>query len=165
MLLTQKKNQYAIRAIYELAKRRGQGPIKISDIAKAQAIPQRFLEVILGQLKGSGFIESRRGFYGGYLLTRSPDKITVGDIFSHLGKRTGSGACLACEANGSCPTPDQCAFLPMWNQVRDAVFSVFNATTIQDLIDNVENGALTPASAQKEDTDEDLGDENSKIAG
>ena len=55
MAITPKKNQYALRAIFELAKHMGKGPKKISEIAKAQAIPMRFLEVILGQLKGSGW--------------------------------------------------------------------------------------------------------------
>ena len=136
MLLTQKKNQYAIRAIFELAKRQGEGPIKISEIARTQAIPQRFLEVILGQLKGSGFVESKRGFYGGYALTRQPDKITVGDVFRHLEKRADDAHCMACESNGSCPFPSHCAFLPMWNQVRDAVFGIYDGTTIQDLLNN-----------------------------
>ena len=71
MPITPKKNQYALRAIFELAKHRGQGPKKISEIAEIQAIPLRFLEVILSQLKGSGLVESKRGFYGGYFLIRS----------------------------------------------------------------------------------------------
>lgn len=65
MLTPLKKGQYALRAVYELAKRQGQGPTKISAIAEAQAIPHRFLEVILHQLKGSGLVASKRGFYGG----------------------------------------------------------------------------------------------------
>jgi len=136
MFLTQKKNQYAIRAIFELAKRQGKGPIKISEIAKTQAIPPRFLEVILGQLKGSGFVESKRGFYGGYSLTCQPDEITVGDVFRHLKGRTKDADCMACESNGSCPFPSHCAFLPMWNKVRDAVFGIYDGTTIQDLLNN-----------------------------
>jgi Rrf2 family protein len=79
MVFTQ-KNQYAIRAVFELAKRRDQGPIKINEIAQAQKIPTRFLEIILNQLKHGGLLESKRGFYGGYTLIRSPDAITVGEI-------------------------------------------------------------------------------------
>jgi len=74
MLIT-KRNQYALKAIFELAKHSGEGPRKISDIAQAQAIPVKFLEVILNQLKGSGLVESKRGFYGGYFLARQPNKL------------------------------------------------------------------------------------------
>ncbi len=62
MYLTQ-RNQYALRAIVELAIRVGKGPVKVSEIAKAQAIPLRFLEVILGQLKGSGLVDAKRGYH------------------------------------------------------------------------------------------------------
>ena len=55
MLVTQ-KNRYALRAIFELAKRLNEGPVKIAEIAEAQAIPPRFLEVILNQLKKAGFV-------------------------------------------------------------------------------------------------------------
>ena len=140
MLLTQKKNQYAIRAMFELAKRRGEGPIKISEIAKIQAIPPRFLEVILGQLKSSGFVASKRGFYGGYSMTCQPDEITVGDVFRHLEGRTSDSHCMACESNGRCPFPRHCAFLPLWKKNRDAVLGIYDGTTIQDLLDNEKQG-------------------------
>lgn len=136
MFLTRKKNQYAIRAIFELAKHGGEGPIKISEIAKAQAIPLRFLEAILSKLKGSGFVESKRGFYGGYLLVQSPDRITVGALLRYLEGDPEKAHCMACEADGKCASPSHCAFLPMWTQVRDAVFKIFDGTTIQDLLDN-----------------------------
>lgn len=97
-----KKNQYALRAIFELAKR-GKGPTKISEITQAQAIPMRFLEVILNQLKGSGLVESRRGFYGGYLLTHSPDKITVGEIFRFLQRPSKLAYCAVCTSKTQCP--------------------------------------------------------------
>jgi Rrf2 family cysteine metabolism transcriptional repressor len=110
MLTPSKKGQYALRAIYELAKRTGEGPIKISDIADAQGIPRRFLEVILNQLKGSGFVESKRGFYGGYVLAKTPDKITVGDVIRYMQKDHQKRDCLACGKKKFCPL-GRCAFL------------------------------------------------------
>ena len=135
MLIT-KKNQYALRAIYELAKHEGQGPRKISQIAEAQAIPGKFLEVILNQLKGSGLVDSKRGFYGGYYLIRSPEKITVGDIMRFLERDVGPSDCVALVSETNCPFKGDCAFFPMWNKVKDAIFNVYDETTIQDLIDN-----------------------------
>ena len=63
-MLVSQKCQYALRALFELAKRNGEGPVKIAAIAKAQAIPPRFLEVILSQLKQGSFVESQRGSEG-----------------------------------------------------------------------------------------------------
>ncbi len=135
MLIT-KKNQYALRAIFELAKHNGKGPRKISDIAQAQAIPEKFLEVILSQLKGSGLVDSKRGFYGGYSLIRSPEKITVGDIMRFMERDMDLIGCVALVPETNCPFKGDCAFFPMWTKVKDAIFKVYDETTIQDLIDN-----------------------------
>ena len=136
MTITPKKNQYALRAIFELAKHSGKGPIKISEIAEVQAIPLRFLEVILSQLKGSGLVDSKRGFYGGYYLTRSPDKISVGDVLRYMDKSLKVENCVACVSKTNCPFSGNCAFASMWNQVNQAIFNVYDSTTIQDLLNN-----------------------------
>ena len=103
LFIPQKRNQYALRAIFELAKRAGQGPIKISKIAEAQAIPLRFLEVILSQLKGSGIVDAKRGFYGGYFLIRPPGEITVGHIFRYMDAPLDAAHCSACVSKSNCP--------------------------------------------------------------
>jgi Rrf2 family protein len=135
--ITPKKNQYALRAVFELAKHSGTGPTKISQIADIQSIPVRFLEVILNKLKRSGMIDSKRGLYGGYFLRRPPDQITVGDIMRFLDGPTAAMKCSACTEKPSCPFGRRgCAFSSMWNRVNRAVLSVYNETTIQDLLDN-----------------------------
>jgi len=136
MYRTHKKDQYALRAIFELAKHRGKGPRKISEIAKAQIIPLRFLEVILNNLKGSGLVDSKRGFYGGYHLLRPPDEITVGDVFRYVQGAPDQSQCTACISKTDCPFQDKCAFKYMWTKVKNAVFNIYDETTIQDLLDN-----------------------------
>jgi Rrf2 family cysteine metabolism transcriptional repressor len=136
MFSTPKKHQYAIRAILELAKHMGAGPIKISDIARAQAIPRRFLEVILNQLKGSGLLLSKRGFTGGYCLVVSPRDITVGDIVRYLDRGSGPRECLGCESEQTCPFFGRCAFSPLWARARQALFKIYDETTFQDLLEN-----------------------------
>src|SRR6202012_2845073 len=74
------KGEYALHAIFDLASQSGNEPVKIADIARRQQIPQKFLELILASLKQGGFVESRRGAEGGYLLAKRPDPITVGEV-------------------------------------------------------------------------------------
>jgi Rrf2 family protein len=81
------KSEYALKAVFDLAAQqlafsRGapMAPVKIADIAKRQRIPQKFLELILAGLKQGGFVDSRRGAEGGYLLAKGPDAITVGEV-------------------------------------------------------------------------------------
>ncbi len=135
MFLTQ-RNQYALRAIVELAKRVGAGPVKVSEIAAAQAIPRRFLEVILGQLKGSGLVTAKRGYHGGYVLLGEPKNITVGTVIRFLQGEPDPKDCQNCVFKLQCPTDPECAFASLWNRVNEAVFTIFDETTIQDLVED-----------------------------
>jgi len=74
------KCEYAILAVLDLAVQASAQPVRIADIAARQEIPQKFLEGILAELKRGGLLESRRGAEGGYLLGRSAELITVGEV-------------------------------------------------------------------------------------
>jgi len=129
------KCQYALRAIFELSRRPRQDPVRTSEIAKSQAIPPRFLELILGELKQGGFVESRRGARGGYLLPRQPDRVTVGEVIRFVDGPVAPVQCITETERADCPLYGGCAFIGLWSQVRDAVNHVFDNTTFQDLID------------------------------
>jgi Rrf2 family protein len=134
MLVTQKK-QYALRAIFELARQPGDEPVKTSTIAEAQAIPLRFLEVIMAQLKRAGLVDSKRGFFGGYTLAQPADQIRVGDIFRVLDKEDQSQTCISCTSTGNCPFLGDCVFMELWDRAQQAMDAVYDQTTIQTLID------------------------------
>src|SRR5499433_3082814 len=86
------KGEYALQAIFDLATQRSGEPVRIADIARRQKIPQKFLELILAGLKQGGFVESRRGAEGGYLLAKPPDAISVGEVLRFVeGPRAGKG--------------------------------------------------------------------------
>src|SRR5216684_4697081 len=74
------KGEYALHAVFDLSSQPAGQPVKIADIANRQKIPQKFLELILASLKQGGFVESRRGAEGGYLLARPPESIRVGEV-------------------------------------------------------------------------------------
>ncbi len=129
------KCQYALRGLFELAKRRGRGPVKIAEIAESQAIPPRFLEVILSQLKQGGFVESRRGAEGGYMLVRLPQQLTVGEVIRFVEGPVGPVECVAENSKDKCPLYGNCAFLPMWERAKKAVSDVYDNITFQELVD------------------------------
>lgn len=134
--MVSQKCQYAIRAIFELARRQGEGPVKIGDIAEAQAIPSRFLEVILGQLRQAGFVQSRRGAAGGYLLARQPGKMMVGEIVQFVEGPLVPVECMTGKAARECTLYGNCVFLGMWKRAAKAVSDVYDQTSFQDLIDD-----------------------------
>jgi len=73
------KAEYAVRAVMELAAGGGE-PVKRDRIVAAQAIPPKFLENILSELRHAGLVESQRGSEGGYWLARAPAEVTVADV-------------------------------------------------------------------------------------
>jgi len=128
------KCQYALRAVFELAVRASDAPVKVGDIAEAQAIPPRFLEVILNQLKRGGFVESRRGAAGGYALARSPAELTMGEIIHFVEGPFRPVACTTGHSEERCPLYGDCVFLEVWEEARKAMTEVFDRTTLQDLV-------------------------------
>ena len=136
MLITQKK-QYALRAIFELAKHQGKGPLKSAEIAQSQAIPQRFLEIILNRLKHAGILAAKRGYTGGFHLNRQAREITVSDIFQAMDDAgVESVACVSCiAAENECPFFGNCSFMPLWSEMQQAIDLICDKTTVQDLLD------------------------------
>ncbi len=126
-----KKCQYALKAVLELASHNSSQPMKIHDIADARSIPPRFLEIILNELRHAGFVESRRGNEGGYMLARPADKLTAGQIIECI---QGPIALAADEKNAQNAT-ENAAFEQLWQRVNNAVFQVCNDTTFADLVE------------------------------
>jgi len=120
------KGEYALHALFDLAMQRTREPVKIAGIAKRQKIPQKFLELILAGLKQGGFVESRRGAEGGYLLARPPESITVGEVIRFV------------EGTKNSATPkrsgrDDDPFADMWRRVDSCIGSVIDRTTFAEL--------------------------------
>ena len=134
-MVPSQKAEYAVRAVFELAKREGSGPVKAVRIASAQIVPPRFLENILGQLRQAGIIESARGKEGGYLLARSSRELTVGDVMRALQGPMPAADCVDGTAGRECALRPGCVLLPMWERAHDAMMDVYDGTTFQDLLE------------------------------
>lgn len=130
--MVSKKCRYALRAIFELSLRdRGQ-PVKIQEIATAQSIPARFLEVILSELKHGGFVDSKRGSDGGYMLTRDAYDLTVGEVIRFL--EGGNGKVEQQRWQGVGALGDH-VFGRLWDRVNGAISEVYDSNTFADLVE------------------------------
>ena len=124
------KSEYALKAVFDLTAQylgahpsaSAMAPVKIADIAKRQKIPQKFLELILAGLKQSGFVDSRRGAEGGYLLARSPESITVGEVLRAVEN-------VKSLSRGQNDDP----FTDIWGRVDTAVSDVLDRTSFAEL--------------------------------
>jgi len=117
------KGEYALLALFDLALQPAGDPVKISAIAQRQGIPQKFLELILATLKQGGLVESRRGAEGGYLLSRRPENISVGEALRSVEGTARSGR-----------QKIESPFQPVWAEAEAAVAAVLDHTTIADAV-------------------------------
>jgi Rrf2 family protein len=84
MLAITSKSPYAIRALAELARSGGQGPVPIGEIARRREIPVQFLEGLFATLRRAGILHSQRGVKGGYSFARPADELTVLEVVEAL---------------------------------------------------------------------------------
>ncbi len=126
------KGDYALKAVLDLAIHYGTEAVTINDIAKRIDAPVKFLEQILLDLKKGGFVESRRGKIGGYLLSKAPSKITVGDVIRFM---DGPVEPISCVRHGysGCKDLYKCVFRNVWQQVFKATSDIVDNITFEDL--------------------------------
>jgi Rrf2 family transcriptional regulator, cysteine metabolism repressor len=128
------KGEYAIRAVLDLAMNYRDGEralVPIQDVARRQAIPQRYLEQVLLLLKRAGFLASKRGSTGGYHLARPPDAVSVGDVL-----RVVEGSLTPVEVAQRPPRGRRDAgrdLAELWQEVADAIAGVIDRTTFAEL--------------------------------
>lgn len=131
-----KKCKYAVHALVHMAKTPEQ-QFLIKDISEACAIPKKFLEVILLDLKRAGFLGSRQGKGGGYFMRKTPGEINLADVvrlfdgaIAHVPCATYKfyERCEECIDEATCSVRD--AFL----QIRNATVELMKGNTIEDLV-------------------------------
>jgi Rrf2 family protein len=130
------KCQYALRATFELARRYPATEVStVADLARAQQIPVRFLEQILAKMRTGGYVISRRGKQGGYVLAVTPANLKVGEVIRFIEGPDDTVQCLSNPASHHCASHAGCVFRDLWQRARDAVNEVVDGTTFQDLVD------------------------------
>jgi Rrf2 family protein len=132
------KCRYAVRAILELSKSYQKGAVPAAEVAANQAVPQRFLEVILNELKATALVASRRGVQGGYYLTCDPKNLTVGRVIRLVEGPLDPVRCTSDTGGACCPRLGSCSLAELWDQAKEAVEKVYDSTTFRDLVERDE---------------------------
>lgn len=130
-----KRGQYGMKALCHLAARYGQGVVQIREIARIEAIPAKFLEGILLELKHAGLLRSRRGIDGGYELARPPSEIMLGVVMRTLDgplAPLGSAAELREMVDRD---PSHGGFYSILIDVRDAAAEILDRTSLADVLE------------------------------
>jgi Rrf2 family protein len=131
-----RKSKYGLKALLMLAQEAGRGPILISELANREAIPRKFLEAILIELKRHGLVQSQKGKGGGYFLRRAPAEITFGDVIRILEGPLAMVPCVSQMAYAKCADcvdERSCGVRLAMKEVRDATARILDNTTLVDM--------------------------------
>ena len=123
--------RYGTRVLVELALNYGNGPMRVSDIAKKQGISAKYIEQLIAVLKGADLVNAVRGVHGGYTLARTPSKIKMLQIFEVLEGGLDQLECRGCP--GSCSRDKNCVVSDVWKKMGAAVRAVLEKETLADI--------------------------------
>jgi Rrf2 family protein len=116
----------------DLAQHYGQGAIQLGEIADRQGISLKYLEQIIRPLKKADYVKSYRGAKGGHMLSKPPDKITVGEVVAVL---EGGNTLIRCDENPeTCNRVDSCVTRWLWQEAATAFYEKLSTITFTDLI-------------------------------
>jgi Rrf2 family protein len=134
-----KKGEYALRALIDLgiAAEVGRPLVQVSELAEKELIPIKFLEQIMQLLKEEGFVESRRGKFGGYRLARPSAKITVGSVVRVIDGPLAPIGCVSHTAYEKCSCPDEvhCGLRMLMLDVRNAIAGILDRYSLADVVE------------------------------
>ena len=126
------KGRYALRLMLDLAIHSEGSAVPLRDVAQRQEISDKYLEQIVTQLSRAGLVRSVRGAGGGYLLTRTPEGYTVGEILRVLEVSLAPVSCA--DGVGCCERADRCVTVEVWREIQAAVDGVVDHLTLADLV-------------------------------
>jgi Rrf2 family cysteine metabolism transcriptional repressor len=127
------KGRYGTRALLELAMRDSNEPMLLRNIAKKQDISLAYLEHVISPLIAGGILRSTKGPKGGISLNKKPSDIKLSDVIRLL---EGSVAPADCVDNPDiCDRADTCVTRDVWCEMKKAMDTILDKTTIQDMVD------------------------------
>lgn len=143
------KGDYALKALLQLALRyEGEGGVmSITEITRFGDMPVKFLEQILLILRKGGFVKSRRGINGGFLLARHPREITVGQVIRFIEGPIEPISCVEEEHYKGCKDLNSCILRNLWKEVAHSISIVIDTVTFEELVMRMREKELTAVSA------------------
>ncbi len=125
-----RKSDYALRAMMSLVGHYGQGPVSIRTLAERHDIPRKFLENIMLDMKSQGWVESVAGRDGGFLLAKSPEQITMGEVVRHFDGILAPIACVSASHYQACSQEGVCRFRRVLLDIRNYVARIMDGANL-----------------------------------
>ena len=134
-----KRGEYALRSLINLgiAAKVGRRLVRVTELAKAEDLPIKFLEQVMQQLREGGHVESVRGKHGGYRLAQSAEHIRIGSIVRLIDGPLAPIGCVSQSAYEPCNCPDEahCGLRMLMLDVRNAIAAILDRYTLADVVE------------------------------
>ncbi|MBU4483728.1 MAG: Rrf2 family transcriptional regulator [Actinobacteria bacterium] len=125
------RSRYGMRLMINLAANSENGYSFLKDIAKSEGISEKYLSLIVIPLKAAGLLKTSRGVHGGYILSRTPSKITAKEVVEVL---EGDLSLVECTRNEKyCVKIKNCASHDIWSDLSEKMAEFLNSITLEDL--------------------------------
>jgi Rrf2 family protein len=141
-----RRSEYGLRALIDLARHEGSGPIALAALAERNNLPPKFLEQIMAKLKRGGLVRTALGSHGGYALSEDAREASVGRIIRLLDGALAPVACVSLRYYEPCSCPDQatCALRDVMLDVRDNILDILDRETLGELAARKGRASIDP---------------------
>ncbi|HQN17890.1 MAG TPA: Rrf2 family transcriptional regulator [Syntrophobacteraceae bacterium] len=135
------KGRYGVRLMLDLALHYGKGNVSLKDVAKRQAVSEKYLWHLIPPLKNAGLIHSIRGSQGGYVLAKPPHSITLKEILQVL---EGPMCLVECTNQPSlCKRSANCVVRDVWRDVTDKMLEALDSFTLEGMLEKEKQRAIS----------------------
>lgn len=141
-----RRSEYGLRALVDLVRHDGHGPIALGALAQRNNLPQKFLEQIMATLKHGGIVRTTLGAHGGYAMATDAASISIGRVVRLLDGALAPLPCVSLRYYEHCSCPDEatCPLRDVMIDVRDAMLAILDRETLHDLAAREGRSSIDP---------------------
>lgn len=141
-----RRSEYGLRALIDLVRHDGEGPIALTTLAARNRLPVKFLEQIMATLKHGGIVRTTLGTHGGYAMAAEPSSISIGRVVRLLDGALAPMGCVSLRYYEPCSCPDEatCPLRDAMIDVRDAMLEILDTETLAQLAARQGRASIDP---------------------
>jgi Rrf2 family protein len=141
-----RRSEYGLRALVDLTRHEGEGPIALAALAERNRLPAKFLEQIMATLKHAGIVRTTLGSHGGYAIATDPEQVSLGRVIRVLDGALAPLGCVSLRYYEPCSCPDEstCSLRDAMIDVRDAMLEILDSETLAHLAARTGQDSIDP---------------------
>ena len=141
-----RRSEYGLRAIVDLVRHDGDGPVPLATLAERNNLPPKFLEQIMATLKHGGIVRTTLGSHGGYEMAADASAVSIGRVVRLLDGALAPLPCVSLRYYGRCSCPDEatCPLRDVMIDVRDAMLDIVDQETLAELAAREGRASIDP---------------------